>query len=98
MTRFAAMFVPTPASLAKGMTPASWMILTDGGDAALDQVIQRATRKASAHLGLTDTVHGGQVLDAAGNLRGVELYEHEVSDEPCGEVVWVEAPLDLLAA
>lgn len=96
MVRFTAMFVPTLLSLSKGMLPFTWTVVTDGGDAARDQVLQRATYHAATTIGFDVTVFAPQA-DAAPGQPVVDLFANPTDDTPVGAVSWVET-IELPAA
>lgn len=91
MALFTAMFVPTLTSLAAGIKPATWLIGTDDGDAAADQILQRATSRAARTLGHADTVYAPPA-DAVPGLPEVELFASGLDETPVGIVTWVEMP------
>lgn len=91
MALFTAMFVPTLTSLAAGIKPETWLIMTDDGEAAADQVLQRATSHAARTLGHADAVYAPPA-DAAPGLPEVELFSTGFDETPVGIVTWVEMP------
>ena len=88
MVRYNTMFVPTPASLALGVTPNMSVILVDGRD-ALDQLIQRASARAADILGITPFVY--EPVDVQDLSKGLSLSRDVSNAEPLGTVTWVEA-------
>ena len=90
MARYIAMFVPTLALLAEGVTPLSWTVLVDD-DKAMDQLIQRTTVTAADHIGLENPVW--EIIGRDGPTVGAEMFRDIMDETSIGTVTWVESPI-----